>query len=78
MDHNFTDKARLFVRYTQDAYKQVFIPTLWTAAQFGTVKTPLGIPAKNAVVHLTNSFRPDLLNEFIFGWSADYWSATSH
>jgi len=77
VDQNFTDKARMFVRYTQDAYTQVFVPTLWTAAQFGTVKTPLSIPAKNAVVHLTNSFRPDLLNEFIFGWSADYLTATS-
>ena len=26
VDHNFTDKARLFVRYTQDAYTQVFVP----------------------------------------------------
>ena len=77
VDQNFTEKARLFVRYTQDAYTQVFVPTLWTAAQFGTVKTPLSIPAKNSVMHLTNSFRPDLLNEFIFGYSVDYWTATS-
>jgi len=77
VDQNFTEKARLFVRYTQDAYTQVFTPTLWTAAQFGTVKTPLSIPAKNSVMHLTNSFRPDLLNEFIFGYSTDYWTATS-
>ena len=77
VDQNFTDKARMFVRYTQDAYTQVFVPTLWTAAQFATVKTPLNIPAKNAVMHLTNSFRPDLLNEFIFGYSVDYWTATS-
>jgi len=77
VDHNFTDKARVFVRYTQDAYTQVFVPTLWTSAEFGTVKTPLSIPAKNAVLHLTNSFRPELLNEFIFGYSVDYWTASS-
>jgi hypothetical protein len=77
VDHNFTDNARLFVRYTQDAYTQVFVPTLWTSAQFGTVKTPLNIPAKNAVLHLTNSLRPDLLNEFVFGFSTDYWTAKS-
>jgi hypothetical protein len=41
------------------------------------VKTPLSIPAKNAVMHLTNSFRPDLLNEFIFGYSIDNWTASS-
>ena len=77
VDHNFTDKVRLFMRYTQDAYQQEFVPTLWTSAQFGTVKTPLDIPAKNAVLHLTNSFRSDLLNEFIFGFSTDNWTANS-
>ena len=34
-DQNFGDKARLFVRYTQDAYAQDFIPTLWSAAKIG-------------------------------------------
>jgi hypothetical protein len=77
VDQNISDKARLFVRYTQDAYTQTFVPTLWTSAQFGTVRTPLSIPAKNAVMHLTNSFRPDLMNEFIFGFSTDYWTASS-
>ena len=38
VDQNITDKARLFVRYTQDAYTQTFVPTLWTSAQFGTVR----------------------------------------
>jgi hypothetical protein len=77
VDHNFSDKVRLFLRYTQDAYTQEFVPTLWTPAQFGTVKTPLNIPAKNSVLHLTNSFRPDLLNEFVFGFSTDHWTANS-
>jgi hypothetical protein len=77
VDHNFSDKARVFLRYTQDGYDQVFVPTLWTSAQFGTVQTPLSIPAKNAVMHLTNSFRPDLVNEFIFGFSTDEWTGNS-
>ena len=77
VDHNFSDTVRLFVRYTQDSYQQEFEPTLWTASEFGTVKTPLSIPAKNSVLHLTNSFRPDLLNEFILGYSTDNWTANS-
>ena len=40
VDHNFTDSIRLFVRYTQDAYEQDFVPTLWSSADFGTVKSP--------------------------------------
>jgi Carboxypeptidase regulatory-like domain len=77
VDHNFSETVRLFVRYTQDAYTQEFEPTLWTASNFGTVKTPLSIPAKNAVAHLTTSFKPNLLNEVILGFSTDHWTANS-
>jgi hypothetical protein len=71
VDQNITDKARIFIRYTQDAYEQMFVPTLWSSANFGTVKTKWTSPAKSAVVHLTESFAPNLLNEFIASFSAD-------
>jgi hypothetical protein len=71
VDQNFGDKIRLFVRYTQDAYSQNFIPTLWSAANYGTVVSQWGSPAKSAVFHLTQTLRPNLLNEFIFSMSAD-------
>jgi hypothetical protein len=71
IDHNITDNMRAFFRYTQDAYEQDFIPTLWSAANFGTVKSKWTSPAKSAVFHLTETIRPDLLNEFIASFSAD-------
>ena len=71
VDHNITDNTRLFVRYTLDAYQQDVVPSLWVSASFPTVKTTFGAPAKNAVVHLTESFRPDLMNEFIASFSTD-------
>ena len=71
IDHNFNDKIRLFVRYTQDAYEQDFIPTLWSNASYGTVKSRWTSPAKSGVFHLTQTIRPNLLNEFIFSMSAD-------
>jgi hypothetical protein len=71
IDHNFNDKIRLFVRYTQDAYEQDFIPTLWSTANYGTVKSTWTSPAKSGVFHLTQTIRPNLLNEFIFSMSAD-------
>ncbi len=71
IDHNFNDKIRLFVRYTQDAYQQDFIPTLWSNASYGTVKSRWTSPAKSGVFHLTQTIRPNLLNEFIFSMSAD-------
>ncbi len=68
---NFGDKIRVFFRYTQDAYTQDFIPTLWSAANYGTVKSAWTSPAKSGVFHLTQTISPNLLNEFIFSMSAD-------
>ncbi len=71
IDQNFGDKVRVFFRYTQDAYTQDFIPTLWSAANYGTVKSAWTSPAKSGVFHLTQTISPNLLNEFIFSMSAD-------
>jgi hypothetical protein len=71
IDQNFGDKIRLFVRYTQDAYSQNFIPTLWSSANYGTVVTQWASPAKSLVFHMTQTLHPNLLNEFIFSMSAD-------
>ncbi|MFN7998600.1 MAG: carboxypeptidase-like regulatory domain-containing protein [Bryobacteraceae bacterium] len=71
VDHNITDNVRAFFRYTQDAFESDFVPTLWSSANFGTVKSKWTSPAKSAVFHLTQTIRPDLLNEFIASFSAD-------
>ncbi len=70
IDENITDNIRAFFRYTQDAFDADFVPTLWSSANFGTVKSRWTSPAKSAVFHLTQSIRPDLLNEFIASFSA--------
>jgi hypothetical protein len=77
VDQNISDKTRLFVRYTDDAYNQTYIPSLWTSAQFGTVKTLMNIPSKNAVLNITKTFSPTLMNEFIAGYSSDSWHVNS-
>ena len=71
IDQNFGDKIRVFLRYTQDAYVQDFIPTLWSSANYGTVKSTWTSPAKSIVLHLTQTIKPTLVNEFIFSMSAD-------
>lgn len=71
VDENFTDNLRLFVRYTQDAYEQEFVPSLWSTANFATVKTNWTSPAKSFVAHLTQTLTPNLLNEVIVSFSAD-------
>ena len=77
VDQNITDKVRLFVRFTQDGYDQTQVPTLWTSSEFGTVKTPMSIPCKNAVLNLTTTMRPNLMNEVILGYSSDVWITSS-
>lgn len=71
VDQNFGDKTSLFVRYTQDAYDQTYVPTLWASSNYDTVATKWTSPAKSAVAHLTQTFRPNLMNELVLGFSAD-------
>ncbi len=79
VDQNISDKVRVFVRYTQDAYDQTVVPTLWAqaGAEFDTVKTLMDIPCKNWVINLTDSIRPNLMNEVIVGYSSDSWHTYS-
>jgi hypothetical protein len=74
VDHNITDKTRIFFRYTQDSDQDEIVPALWASSSFATVRTTLALPTKNAVLHLTQSFRPDLMNEVIVSFSDDPWN----
>jgi hypothetical protein len=71
VDQNIGDKMRIFFRYTQDRYVQDFIPTLWSTANYGTVKSTWTSPAKSLVLNVTETIKPTLVNEFIFSMSAD-------
>lgn len=71
IDQNFNDKWRLFVRYTQTKDDQQFIPTLWSSASYATVLSLWSSPAKSLVVHLTETIRPNLLNEVVVNYSQD-------
>ena len=69
VDQNLSEKTSLFVRYTNDAWQQTVVPSLWTGSSYDTVKTFFGGPAKSAVMHLTHSFKPNLMSEFIMGYT---------
>ena len=56
---------------TQETWSQDIVPTLWSSSVFDTIKTHHALPAKNAVIHLTHSFKPNLMNEFIIGFVHD-------
>jgi hypothetical protein len=73
VDENFTDNIRAFFRYTQDANLQDYLPTLYSGGSFPTAKSILTMPAKSIVFHLTQTIRPNLLNEIIVSNSNDAW-----
>jgi hypothetical protein len=72
VDQNLGDKTRVFVRWTQDAWDTLAVPALWTSSSSDTIKTPFLGPGKSAVFHITTTFRPDLMNEFVASYSVDH------
>jgi len=71
VDQNFGTKTSVFARYTQEAYDQDYTPTLWSNANTDSVVSKWSAPVKTAVFHLTSNFKPNLMNEFVLGFSAD-------
>lgn len=72
VDQNVSDKTQVFVRYTQDAWNTVAVPSLWAWASYDTIKTPFQGPGKSMVAHITHSFSPSLMNEFIAAFTVDH------
>lgn len=72
VDQNISDKTSVFVRFTSDAWNTVVVPQLWSSANLDTVQTNFLGPGKSAVVHITHSFKPNLMNEFIMGYTVDH------
>src|SRR5207245_1802803 len=72
VDQNISDKTQVFVRWTQDAWNTVAVPSLWAWASYDTIKTPFEGPGKSGVLHITHSFKPNLMNEFIAAYTVDH------
>jgi len=72
VDHNFSDRTRLFVRYTQDAWDTITPNALWAWSDLDTVKTAFAGPGKSAVLNFAHSFAPSLFSEFIMAYTVDH------
>jgi Carboxypeptidase regulatory-like domain len=72
VDQNISDKTQVFVRYTQDAWNTLSVPALWTGSTYDTITTPFDGPGKSMVLHITHSFTPTLMNEFIASYTVDH------
>jgi hypothetical protein len=72
IDQNISDKTQVFFRYTQDTWNTVNVPSLWQWASYDTIKTQFGGPGESAVFHITHTFKPTLMNEFVAAYTTDH------
>jgi hypothetical protein len=70
VDQNLGDKTRVSVRYTQDAWG-TSDPFRWTWSSYDAEITDWKGPGKSAVLNVTHSFKPSLMNEFVMGYTQD-------
>ncbi len=72
IDENFSSKVHLMGRYIHDSYASTDPTVSFVGNPFPTVQTKIGTPGTSFVAHLTATFSPTLLNEFIASYSDDH------
>ncbi|HTZ32126.1 MAG TPA: carboxypeptidase regulatory-like domain-containing protein [Methylomirabilota bacterium] len=78
IDHNFTPKERLTVRYIHDSWNTVEPTTLWAGYSFPTIQTYFVGPGTSFVTRLNSEISPTLLNEFVASYTADHITLTNN
>lgn len=63
IDHNFNKKFQLMGHFLHDAMQKTFFPPLWGDSSYPTVGTSMQNPSYTAVIRLTQTYSPNLLNE---------------
>jgi Carboxypeptidase regulatory-like domain len=66
IDHNFSSKYQLMGHYLHDTLDQKYFPPLWGDSTYPTVGTIMNNPSYSAVIKLTQTYSPNLLNETAF------------
>ncbi|MGA2739361.1 MAG: carboxypeptidase regulatory-like domain-containing protein [Bryobacteraceae bacterium] len=71
IDHNFTEKTRLTVRYIHDSWDTVVPTPQWGSIQnsFPTIENNFVGPGISMVARLTQTLSPTLLQEFSFSYT---------
>jgi hypothetical protein len=71
VDYNITPTLQVYYRYIQDKDEQLTPYGLWVNGNLNYAVDPItfGQPGHGHVVHITKTFSPTLVNEFIFGRS---------
>jgi hypothetical protein len=71
IDHNFNSKYQLMGHYLHDTLDQNYFPPLWGNSTYPTVGTNMNNPSYSAVIKLTQTYSPNLLNETAFNYSGN-------
>jgi len=71
VDHSFNSKYQLMGHYLHDTLAQNYFPPLWGNSTYPTVGTAMNNPSYSAVIKLTQTYSPNLLNETAFLYSGN-------
>ncbi len=68
IDHQFNDHWSIFGHWIEESFQQSDIPSRWDFATLPTASDTFANPGRHAVVHLTDTISPTLLNEIAFNY----------
>jgi hypothetical protein len=71
IDHAISSKYQLMGHYLHDTLFQNYFPPLWGNSSYPTVGTNMDNPSYSAVIKLTQTYSPNLLNETGFMYSGN-------
>ena len=71
IDHAISPKYQLMGHYLHDTLAQNYFPPLWGNSSYPTVGTEMNNPSYSAVIKLTQTYSPNLLNETAFLYSGN-------
>ena len=71
IDHAINSKYQLMGHYLHDTLAQNYFPPLWGDSTYPTVGTAMTNPSYTAVIKLTQTYSPNLLNETAFLYSGN-------
>ena len=71
IDHTINSKFQLMGHYLHDTMAQNYFPPLWGNSSYPTVGTVMNNPSYSAVIKLTQTYSPNLLNETAFFYSGN-------
>jgi hypothetical protein len=71
IDHTINSKLQLMGHFLHDAVSETFYPPLWGDSTYPTVGTQMKNPSYSAVISLTQTISPNLLNVTAYDYSGN-------